>query len=119
MKKMLGLLMVVAAGGLGGTAQAGGGCRVTPTYATQVIYVPVEPVVVQPVYRYGCEPVRVCTSAKPTQGGMVYAPRVMAQPGYWVLRDTGCGRVQRVWQPSRRVVVSSYYPGTRFVRASW
>ena len=118
MKKLCSVLVVLMLGGAMEQAWAGGGCRVVQPCAPQVIYVPVQQVIYMSPYVPTHEPVRACNPRRPSARGIVYAPRVMAQPGYWVQRETSCGKVQRVGHPSQRVTVSSY-PGSRFVRASW
>lgn len=47
----------------------------------------------------------------------VYAPRVMAQPGYWVWQDMGCGNFRRVWQPACVVPVLRH--GSYVVITRW
>ena len=118
MKKLCSVLMVLALGGAMAPVWAGGGCRVVSPYASRVVYVQSPPVVYVSSYGSAYQPVRSCEPRRVAPRGVVYAPRVMAQPGYWVYRDAGCGRSQRVWQPSRRVTVPSHY-GAHVVRVGW
>lgn len=101
MKMLTGLLMVSVSFSAA-VAHADRGCRVIRTCDSPVVYVPAYPVVyVQravPVYR----PARTCYQP-PAPRYATRAPRMMAQPGYWVQQDLGCGRSRRLWQPSRIV----------------
>lgn len=118
MKKLCSVLMVLALGGAMAPVWAGGAYRVVSPCASRVVFVQSPPVVYVSSYGSACRPVRACDSHWGASRGVVYAPRVMAQPGYWVYREVGCGRSQRVWQPSRRVTVPSPY-GAHVVRAGW
>lgn len=117
MKKLCGVLVVLALGGAAAPVWAGGACRVVTPRATRVVYVQAPAVVYVSSYGSVYEPVRSCSPRRVAPRGIAYAPRVMAQPGYWVQRDLGCGRTQRLWQPSRRVTVPSH--GAHFVHAGW
>lgn len=118
MKKLCGALMVLAMSGAVAPVWAAGSCWVAAPCATRVVYVQVPPVVYVSAY----EPMRLCEprceSRRFGARGAVYAPRVMAQPGYWVYRDLGCGRTQRAWQPSRRVSVP-YHHGGHVAQSGW
>ncbi len=115
MKMLTGLLMVSVCFSAA-VAHADRGCRVIRTCESPVVYVPAYPVVyVQravPVYR----PARTCYQA-PAPRYTTRAPRMMAQPGYWVQQDMGHGRSRRLWQPSR--IVPAYPACSPGVVARW
>jgi hypothetical protein len=118
MKKLCSVLLVLVVGGAAAPAWAGGSYRGPSPCASRVVYVQAPPAVYVPFYGSAGQSVRSCDPRRGVSRGVIYAPRMMAQPGYWVYRDMGCGRIQRAWQPSRRVTVPSHH-GAHFVRAGW
>lgn len=57
------------------------------------------------------------TPSRMVRAPTLYAPRVMAKPGYWVWQEVGCGYYRRVWQPVCAVPVvrsGSYVVITRW-----
>ena len=101
MRTLTCMALVVFAMSWATVVQAGHPCRVVRACdSPSVVVLPSYPVVLLPACPPVYRPARVCTPYTPARG-VVRAPRMMAQPGYWVQQDLGCGRSRRLWQPSR------------------